>query len=175
MLQEREIPQNIEAEQSVLGAMLIDKNAVELISEQLKPEDFYRQTHQVIFKTMMELHSRKEAVDMVTVINELKKTEKLNDVGGISYITFLAGKVPTAANATFHARIVVEKSILRQLVETGTSIAAMGYDDAGSVTDILKEDFWLKYLNISKFSQSDCSINGFVTLFIGTFHHGNET
>ena len=116
MLQEREIPQNIEAEQSVLGAMLIDKNAVELISEQLKPEDFYRQTHQVIFKTMMELHSRKEAVDMVTVINELKKTEKLNDVGGISYITFLAGKVPTAANATFHARIVVEKSILRQLV-----------------------------------------------------------
>ncbi|MBQ9573310.1 MAG: replicative DNA helicase [Acidaminococcaceae bacterium] len=139
MLQEREIPQNIEAEQSVLGAMLIDKNAVELISEQLKPEDFYRQTHQVIFKTMMELHSRKEAVDMVTVINELKKTEKLNDVGGISYITFLAGKVPTAANATFHARIVVEKSILRQLVETGTSIAAMGYDDAGSVTDILKE------------------------------------
>ena len=70
MLQEREIPQNIEAEQSVLGAMLIDKNAVDVVAEQLKPDDFYRQAHRVIFEAMLVLHSKNEAVDMVTVIDQ---------------------------------------------------------------------------------------------------------
>ena len=139
MLQEREIPQNIEAEQSVLGAMLIDKNAVDVVAEQLKPDDFYRQAHRVIFEAMLVLHSKNEAVDMVTVIDELKKMDRLNDIGGVSYVTMLANKVPTAANAKYHARIVVEKAVLRQLVETGTNIAAMGYDDSGKVTDLLNK------------------------------------
>lgn len=137
MLQKGEIPQNIEAEQSVIGAMLIDKNAVEEIAEQLKPDDFYRQAHRVIFRTMLALYSKNEAVDMVTVTDELKKTGKLNDVGGVSYITMLANIVPTAANVKYHARIVAEKSILRQLVETGTYIAEMGYDETGTVKDII--------------------------------------
>ena len=139
MLQERELPQNIEAEQSVLGAMLIDKSAVDLLLEQLKAEDFYRQAHRVIFQAVSALYFRKESVDMVTVIDELKRMNRLNDIGGVSYITWLANMVPTAANAVYHAHIVIEKSILRQLVETGTNIAAMGYDESGTVEEVVQK------------------------------------
>ena len=132
-------PQNIEAEQSVIGAMLIDKNAVSLVTEKLAPEDFYRQAHKVIYSAMLTLHSKNEPIDMVTLIDELKKMNKLDDVGGVSYVTLLANIVPTAANAKFHAQIVEEKSILRQLVEGGTAIAAMGYDGSEDVRNIMDQ------------------------------------
>ena len=138
-MQDRVPPQNIEAEQSVIGAMLIDKNAVGLVTEKLMPEDFYRQAHQVIFSAILTLHSKNEPVDMITLINELKKMNKLDDVGGVSYVTLLANIVPTAANAKFHAQIVEEKSVLRQLVEGGTAIAAMGYDGSEDVRDIMDQ------------------------------------
>ena len=138
-MQDRVPPQNIEAEQSVIGAMLIDKNAVALVTEKLMPEDFYRQAHRVIFSAMLTLHSKNEPVDMVTVVNELNKQNKLEDVGGISYITLLANVVPTAANAKYHAKIVEEKSLLRQLVEGGTAIASMGYDGSEDVRDIMDQ------------------------------------
>ena len=120
-MQDRVPPQNIEAEQSVIGAMLIDKNAVSVVTEKLMPEDFYRQAHQVIYSAMLTLHSKNEPIDMITLIDELKKMNKLDDVGGVSYVTLLANIVPTAANAKFHAQIVEEKSVLRQLVEGGTA------------------------------------------------------
>ena len=132
-------PQNIEAEQSVIGAMLIDKNAVSLVTEKLAPEDLYRQAHKVIYSAMLTLHSKNEPIDMVTLIDELKKMNKLDDVGGVSYVTLLANIVPTAANAKFHAQIVEEKSILRQLVEGGTAIAAMGYDGSEDVRNIMDQ------------------------------------
>ena len=132
-------PQNIEAEQSVIGAMLIDKNAVSVVTEKLMPEDFYRQAHQVIYSAMLTLHSKNEPIDMITLIDELKKMNKLDDVGGVSYVTLLANIVPTAANAKFHAQIVEEKSVLRQLVEGGTAIAAMGYDGSEDVRDIMDQ------------------------------------
>ena len=132
-------PQNIEAEKSVIGAMLIDKNAVSLVTEKLAPEDFYRQAHKVIYSAMLTLHSKNEPIDMVTLIDELKKMNKLDDVGGVSYVTLLANIVPTAANAKFHAQIVEEKSILRQLVEGGTAIAAMGYDGSEDVRNIMDQ------------------------------------
>ena len=138
-MQDRVPPQNIEAEQSVIGAMLIDKNAVGLVTEKLMPEDFYRQAHQVIFSAILTLHSKNEPVDMITLINELKKMNKLDDVGGVSYVTLLANIVPTAANAKYHAQIVEEKSVLRQLVEGGTAIAAMGYDGSEDVRDIIDQ------------------------------------
>jgi replicative DNA helicase len=138
-MQDRVPPQNIEAEQSVIGAMLIDKNAVGLVTEKLMPEDFYRQAHQVIFSAILTLHSKNEPIDMITLINELKKMNKLDDVGGVSYVTLLANVVPTAANAKYHAQIVEEKSILRQLVEGGTAIAAMGYDGADDVPVIIDQ------------------------------------
>ena len=81
-MQDRVPPQNIEAEQSVIGAMLIDKNAVSLVTEKLMPEDFYRQAHQVIYSAILTLHSKNEPIDMITLINELKKMNRLDDVGG---------------------------------------------------------------------------------------------
>ena len=136
-MQDRLPPQNIEAEQSVLSAMLIDNTAVGLITEMLLPEDFYREAHKVIYHAMLALLAKNEPIDMITLIDELKRMNKLNDVGGVSYVTLLANVVPTAANAKYHAQIVEEKSILRQLVEGGTTIAALGYDGMEDVRNIM--------------------------------------
>jgi len=127
-MQERVIPQNITAEQNVLSAMLIDTHAADIVAERLQPEDFYRPSHQIICRAIFRLRSRNEPVDLVTVTEELKKENRLEDVGDISYLTLLANVAPTAANVKFHARIVEEKSLLRQMVESGTAIAAMGYE-----------------------------------------------
>ena len=138
MLEERVPPQNIEAEQAVLGAMLIDKEAIAKATEVLSADDFYREAHRVIFSAMLELYNKNEAVDMVTVTEILKRDNKLEDIGGIAYITSLANVVLTAANVKYHAEIVAEKSVLRQLVRVSTEIAAMGYEaneDVGTLLD----------------------------------------
>lgn len=138
MIEERVPPQNIEAEQAVLGAMLIDKEAIAKATEVLSADDFYREAHRVIFSTMLELYNKNEAVDMVTVTEILKRDNKLEDIGGIAYITSLANVVLTAANVKYHAEIVAEKSVLRQLVRVSTEIAAMGYEaneDVGTLLD----------------------------------------
>ena len=127
-MEEKLIPQNIEAEQSVLGAMLIDNNAINEVAARLKPEDFYRISHQLIYRAMLALHEKNEPVDLVTVVNELKEEGKLEDAGSVSYITLLANAVPTAANAKWHARIVAQKAALREMVEGGTAIASLGYN-----------------------------------------------
>ena len=138
MIEERVPPQNIEAEQAVLGAMLIDKEAIAKASEILTSSDFYREAHRVIFNAMLELYNKNEVVDMVTVTEILKRDNKLEDIGGLAYITSLANVVLTAANVKYHADIVAEKSVLRQLVRVSTEIAAMGYeanDDVGTLLD----------------------------------------
>ena len=138
MIEERVPPQNIEAEQAVLGAMLIDKEAIAKASEILTSSDFYREAHRVIFNAMLELYNKNEAVDMVTVTEILKRDNKLEDIGGLAYITSLANVVLTAANVKYHADIVAEKSVLRQLVRVSTEIAAMGYEaneDVGTLLD----------------------------------------
>ncbi|WP_367116628.1 replicative DNA helicase [uncultured Phascolarctobacterium sp.] len=137
-MEERVPPQNIEAEQAVLGAMLIDKEAIAKASEILTSSDFYREAHRVIFNAMLELYNKNEAVDMVTVTEILKRDNKLEDIGGLAYITSLANVVLTAANVKYHADIVAEKSVLRQLVRVSTEIAAMGYEaneDVGTLLD----------------------------------------
>ena len=138
MIEERVPPQNLEAEQAVLGAMLIDKEAIAKASEILTSSDFYREAHRVIFNAMLELYNKNEAVDMVTVTEILKRDNKLEDIGGLAYITSLANVVLTAANVKYHADIVAEKSVLRQLVRVSTEIAAMGYEaneDVGTLLD----------------------------------------
>lgn len=138
MIEERVPPQNIEAEQAVLGAMLIDKEAIAKATEVLSADNFYREAHRVIFSAMLELYNKNEAVDMVTVTEILKRDNKLEDIGGIAYITSLANVVLTAANVKYHAEIVAEKSVLRQLVRVSTEIAAMGYEaneDVGTLLD----------------------------------------
>ena len=130
-------PQNIEAEQAVLGAMLIEREAISKVAEFLRPEDCYREAHRLIFNAMLELFNKNDAVDMVTVIEFLRKGDKLEGAGGISYITSLANSVPTAANVLYHARIVEEKALLRQLINAATNIASMGYEGSDEVSGIL--------------------------------------
>jgi len=127
-MQEKLIPQSIEAEQSVLSALLLDKKAINSMAGKLKPEDFYRTAHRVIYQAMLNLHARDIPIDLVTTIEELKKMGKLEDVGGISYITLVANIEPTAANIKYHARIVEEKAMQREVIESGTELAALGYE-----------------------------------------------
>ena len=127
-MQEKIIPQNISAEQNVLCAMLIDNKAVGTVSGILKPDDFYRQAHRIIYRAMLNLYGRSEPVDLVTVIEELRKMNKLQEVGDVSYITLLGEVAPTAANVKFHAQIVADKAMQRQLIESGTVIASLGYE-----------------------------------------------
>lgn len=130
-------PQNIEAEQAVLGAMLIEREAISKVAELLRPEDCYREAHRLIYNAMLELFNKNDAVDMVTVIEFLRKGDKLEAAGGISYITSLANSVPTAANVLYHAKIVEEKALLRQLINAATNIASSGYEGSEEVSSIL--------------------------------------
>lgn len=130
-------PQNLEAEQSVIGAAMIEREAISKTAEFLRPEDFYREAHRLIFAAIINLFNKNEAVDMVTVVEVLRKEDKLEAAGGISYITSLANCVPTAANVLYHARIVEEKALLRQLINAATEIAGLGYEDTEEVSSIL--------------------------------------
>jgi replicative DNA helicase len=139
LLIERVPPQNLEAEQAVLGAMLIEKEAIARVTELLKGGDFYREAHRLIFEAMLDLYNRNEAVDMITVIELLKREDNLEKVGGIAYVTSLANSVPTAANVHYHAKIVEEKALLRQLIQTSTQIAALGYEGSEEVSQIVDQ------------------------------------
>ena len=169
MLEERLPPQNIEAEKSVLGAMLLDKEAIAKASELLTADDFYREAHRVIYAGMLELYGRGEAVDFVTLTEILKRDNKLADVGGSAYITALADMVPTAANVKYHAEIVADKSTLRQMVRVATEIAANGYE-ANDDVGLLLDDAESKILAISnKNKRSDFTpINSIVDAAIET-------
>ncbi len=134
---ERVPPQNLEAEQAVLGAMLIEKEAVAKVAEFLTAGDFYREANRLIFAAIIDLYNRGEAADMVTVTEHLKKTDKLEAVGGIAYITSLANSVPTAANVVHYGKIVEEKALLRHLINSATQIAGMGYEDSEEIETIL--------------------------------------
>lgn len=130
-------PQNIDAEQAVLGAMLIKKEAIAEVSQLLMPEDFYRDAHKIIYDAMLTLFNRNEPADIVTVTNYLDKENKLDKVGGITFVTALANIVPTAANVLYHANIVREKADLRHLINTATDIAGMAYEASDDVADVI--------------------------------------
>ncbi|MDO9455399.1 DnaB-like helicase N-terminal domain-containing protein, partial [Nocardioides sp.] len=125
------------AEQSVLGSMLISKDAVAEVSEVLRGNDFYRPSHEVIHDAIIDLFGRGEPVDMITVAAELQRRGELAKVGGASYLHTLAANVPSAANAEFYAQIVHDQAVLRRLVDAGTRIAQFGYAGEGEVDDIV--------------------------------------
>ncbi|MGE8204796.1 replicative DNA helicase [Heyndrickxia sp. NPDC080065] len=132
-------PQNIEAEQAVIGAIFLEPASLILASEALIPEDFYRSAHQKIFNVFLKLNDEGKAVDLVTVAEELAASKQLEDVGGVSYLSEVAGSVPTAANIEYYARIVEEKSLLRRLIRTATTIAQDGYAREDEVDALLNE------------------------------------
>ncbi|MGG4267757.1 replicative DNA helicase [Peribacillus simplex] len=137
--QDRIPPQNIEAEQAVLGAIFLEPSSLTVTSEVLIPEDFYRSSHQKIFNVMLNLNDEGKAVDLIMVTEELAATKNLEEVGGVSYLSELAGSVPTAANIEYYARIVEEKSLLRRLIRTATNIAQEGYSREDEVEELLGE------------------------------------
>ncbi|MBJ8339175.1 replicative DNA helicase [Antrihabitans sp. YC3-6] len=126
----RQPPQDMAAEQSVLGGMLLSKDAIADVLERLKPEDFYRPAHQCVYDAILDLYSRGEPADPVTVSAELDRKGELRRIGGAPYLITLTQTVPTAANAGFYAEIVAEKAILRRLVQAGTRIVQYGYAGA---------------------------------------------
>ncbi|HEY6368209.1 MAG TPA: replicative DNA helicase [Candidatus Binatia bacterium] len=130
-------PQNLEAESSVLGGILLENDAVNIVLELLRPEDFYRESHRKVFRAMIELTDRSEPVDLITLSEYLKSRGELDTVGGSAYLASLADFVPTAANIAYYARIVREKSILRSLIRTATDIATRGYEEQGNVEEFL--------------------------------------
>ncbi|MBO4853185.1 MAG: replicative DNA helicase [Schwartzia sp.] len=136
---ERIPPQNIQAEQAVLGAMLLKKDAIAEAAEKLKPEDFYREAHRLVYQAILELYRRDEAADLVTVTEQLKKTDNLEKAGGIAFVTSLANAVPTAANLEYHARIVLEKAQLRNLINTATEIAGEAYEDTEEIGNLMDD------------------------------------
>ncbi|NNU83606.1 replicative DNA helicase [Geobacillus sp. BMUD] len=149
LFSERIPPQSIEAEQAVLGAVFLDPTALTLASERLIPEDFYRAAHQKIFHAMLRVADKGEPVDLVTVTAELAALEQLEEVGGVSYLSELADSVPTAANVEYYARIVEEKSVLRRLIRTATSIAQDGYTREDEI-DVLLDEAERKIMEVSQ-------------------------
>jgi len=136
---ERTPPQDVAAEQSVLGGMLMSKDAIADVVEVVRGNDFYKPAHQTVFDVVVDLYGRGEPADAVTVSAELTRRGEIGRIGGAPYLHTLLASVPTAANAGFYARIVAEQAVLRRLVEAGTRIVQLGYGTggAGEVDDIV--------------------------------------
>jgi replicative DNA helicase len=134
---ERTPPNNIEAEQSVLGGMLLSKDAIADVIEVLRADDFYRPAHQIIYDVILDLYGRGEPADIVTVFDELSNRGEVGRIGGAPYLHTLTAVVPTAANAGYYAKIVREQAILRRLIEAGTRIVSYGYGGQGEEVDDL--------------------------------------
>jgi replicative DNA helicase len=125
---ERVPPHNVEAEESVLGSMLLSKDAIAEVLELLREDDFYRPAHRTVYRSVLELYSHGDAVDAVTVAEDLRRNGALADIGGAPFLHTLVASVPTAANAGYYARIVKEAGVLRRLIDVGTQIVQLGFE-----------------------------------------------
>ena len=130
-------PQDLEAEQSVLGAMMLTSEAIRLVIPLCKSEDFYREAHRKLYQAIVALDDRKEPVDIITLSNELKRMGEFDTIGGISALTSLMERVPTAANAEYYANIVKEKSSARKLITAATQVVADAYGDTMPIKELL--------------------------------------
>jgi len=130
-------PQDIDAEMSVLGSMMLTTEAANVVSEMLRGQDFYQPSHETIFDTIVELNGRAEPADAITVAGELKRAGVLSKVGGAAYLHSLIASVPTAANAAYYARIVRERAIMRRLVTAGTRVVL---SDNMACTEVMNDE-----------------------------------
>lgn len=133
----RSLPQSVEAEQSVIGSMIIDKYAISKVLESLEEGDFYRDGHKVIYKTILEMFRNDIAVDLLTLLEYLKSTDALESAGGVTYITELSSSVPTTANLSAYIKIVSDKSTLRKLIKASTTIIEESYTNQSQVEDVV--------------------------------------
>ncbi len=136
---ERVPPQNLEAEQAVLGSMLIERQAVEAAAEMLRPEDFYRDAHRTIFEAILALTERDEPVDLITLSDELRSRGQFESVGGSLYLVNLTEAPSTAALVSSYAKLVEEKAILRRLLDAGTQIQGLAYSHESTVEDVIDQ------------------------------------
>lgn len=133
----RSLPQSIEAEQSVLGSMIIDKSAIAKVLEGLEEEDFYRDGHKIIYRSLLEMFRNDIAIDLLTLLEYLKSTDMLERAGGVTYITELSASVPTTANLSAYIKIVSDKSTLRRLIKSSTTIIEESYNNQSNVEDVV--------------------------------------
>src|SRR5450755_5138061 len=152
---ERTPPQDINAEQSVLGGMMLSKDAIADVVEALRGSDFYRPAHQTIFDVVLDLYGRGEPADAVTVSAELTKRGEIARIGGAPYLHTLISSVPTAANAGYYAKIVAERAILRRLVEAGTRIVQLGYSGVGNEVDDIVDRAQAAIYDVTERRQSE--------------------
>lgn len=130
-------PHSVESEQSILGSILLDKDAIITVAETITPTDFYKDAHRIIYESMMALNNKNEPIDMVTLTDELRKRGYLDDIGGVTYLTSLSTIVPTTSNVKYYADIVKEKSVLRQLIKASNDIINLGYGSGESAENVL--------------------------------------
>jgi replicative DNA helicase len=131
------MPQNIEAEEAVLGSLLIDQDAIIRVATFLQPEDFFVQRHGWIYEAIRDLHERREPADLVTLTDELERREQLSDVGGPSFLTSLINATPTSIHVEYYARIVERTAILRRLIDAAGQIAKLAYQDVDDVDEVV--------------------------------------
>jgi len=136
---ERVPPQAVEVEAAVLGAMLLDQDAISQVIDIIDDTDFYRDAHRKIFQAIISLFERNEPTDLITLTTELSNRKQLNDVGGAFYLAGLADNVSTAANAEYHANIVHEKAMSRKLITSSNQIIARAFDQSENPDDLLDE------------------------------------
>ena len=132
-------PQNIEAEQSVLGSLFINKDAIDKIADLLTPEDFYRKAHEIIFRTILGIYKKNEPIDLLTVSSILKEKKYLKEIGGLSYLTTLMNSVPTASHILHYAKIVKQKRVLRDLIGVSHEIQELGWQETEDIDSLLDE------------------------------------
>lgn len=132
-------PQNVEAEMSTLGSLMLDKEAIFRVIDALAPHDFYKAAHRDIFEAMMDLFSRREPIDILSLTARLKEKGRLEEVGGTSYLTSLVNTVPTASHVAHYASIVRKKRLLRDLIEAASHIGQLGYQEAEEVENLIDE------------------------------------
>ncbi len=132
-------PQNIEAEMSVLGSLMLDKNAIVKIADLLHPDDFYKDANKLVYETMLELYEDREPIDVLSLSNKIEEKKQIEKIGGASYLTELVNAVPTASNVIHYAKVVQKKSLLRKLIAAASDIVEMGYEEAEDVEKVLDE------------------------------------
>jgi len=132
-------PQNIEAEQSVLGALMLDKDAIIKVADILKPDDFYRGSHNNIYQIMVDLFEKNEPIDLLSLTNRLEEKKQLEDIGGASYLTSLVNSVPTAAHVAHYAKIIKNKKVLRDLIDSSYKITELSYQEPDDIESLVDE------------------------------------
>src|SRR5258706_14489747 len=136
---ERLLPQNIEAECGLLGSIIIDPEALALVADFLRAEDFYRDGHRSIYEVMLHLYNQRTSADFITICDVLESRGKLEEVGGASYITALINQVPSSGNVLFYARIVERTAVLRNLIRAAGQIAAAAYEAEDDATTVVEQ------------------------------------